>query len=526
MSLTWHIVRKDLRRMAVPTGIWCALVAVITLAMRTVPMTLELAGPLQSADLAAAASRWINVVETFIGLAMIMQTSTGVVLVASLLQQDSLVGTRAFWQTRPISDGRLLRAKLIAGTLLFVLAPALVIAAIGWSCGFSWREGTSAAAQLMLWQGIAVGVGFAVGSITANLGTFLFTALLGSALFPIIMIGLNSGVGRTAGQGFMLKCIVTFGPAIIFLAQVLGRKRKLGWWAYGTALVLAVLAALGTPKLVDRVAIHWNKQFQLGSARTEVDRQLVVRLAPGNPGEPHTIRALVDRAPTQDAIPVVLSAAGRFPNGNRFSGVLGPRWGDVAALRLIGADKGIAPATWQLDERAEPPIGDPIHIEQASAVVAWARPVMLWETPIRIGARVASGATATEIVAVHGDETGVTLILRESDARTRWRSWPNLGSVNNTHADARDHDCFLLRDTAQGTVGAVDRVDLRAVSMNGMMITARTLHLERPPSGRDPRAWLDGQTLVKVRFITVRDFFAQATPATTNLPETASPTLP
>ncbi len=516
MSLTWHIVKKDLRRMAVPVAIWCGLVALITIAMRTVPMTLGLAsssGPDAPADVAAAS--WISSLETFIGLAIGIQTSTAVILAAFLVQQDPLVGSRAFWQTRPISDRRLFTAKLIAGALLFVIAPSIVLAVIGWSFGFSFSEGLSISGQFMLWQAIAVSVGFGIGALTSNLGTFLFVTLLGGAVFPVMLVVLNSGSGHTAGQAFTVKWLIMTGPALIYVAQSVGRKRRAGWWAFGAILAIAVLTGFGTPRIIDRVAIHLNGLNRPGAPETAADRQLVVRFAPDDAGEEHTLRASVERAAANEQVPALLSAALHFPNrvGDSWWEP-GPRWGDVAAQRLLGVDRNLTPATWQLVQQpGRQSSGDLTHFQSASVEIAWTTPVLLWETAIRPGVTVAAGASSTHIVAVQPDGKDIEIILRESDARTLWRSWPNLGSVSDRRGNVRDHDCFLLHDPAHGTAEVLSRNDLRAVSLNGMMVTARSVRVTLPASDSDPMAWLQGKTLAKVRFTGDRVFMTKITAA-------------
>lgn len=516
MSLIWHIVKKDLRRMAVPVAIWCLLVALITIAMRTVPMMLDDApssGPGTAAVVAAA--NWINLLEKFIGLAIGVQTSTAVILAAFFVQQDPLIGSRAFWQTRPISDRRLFAAKLIGGVLLFVLVPSVMLAAIGWSFGFSFGEGLSIAGQFMIWQVIAVSVGFGIGSLTSNLGTFLFAVLLGSAVFPVMLIVLNSGSGRTAGQVFTLKCLIMAGPALIYVAQSIARKRRAGWWVFGAVLAIAFLTGFGTPRIIDRIAIHVNGLNRPGGPESSADRQLVVRFAGGYAGEDHTLRASVERAAGGGPVPALISAAIHFPNrvGDSWWGP-GPRWGDVAALRLIGADRDFTPATWQLQQRTGSQTSVELsHFQSASVEIAWTTPVLLWETAIRAGVSVAAGSSSTHIVAVQPAEKGIDIILRESDARTLWRTWPNLGSVSDTRGNMRDHDCFLLKDPAHGTAEVLQRNDLQAVSLNGMMVKARSVHITLPAPDTDPVAWLQGKTLVKVRFVGDREFTTKITAA-------------
>ena len=103
MSLTWHLVKKDLRRMALPVAAWVAF---------TVAAAAWFAGQKLPAEVARARdfSLWVNGIGGLALVAAGMEIVTGVLLAAFLVLEDGVVGTTAQWQTRPVSGGRMLGA--------------------------------------------------------------------------------------------------------------------------------------------------------------------------------------------------------------------------------------------------------------------------------------------------------------------------------------------------------------------------------------------------------------------------------
>ena len=91
MNLTWHIVKKDLRALKWPLGLWILLIIA----------KLGVGVALLNAD-GTEGIEWFNKMDA---LAKVLAAFEFVsfVLTAAIIQQDLLVGTTAFWMTRPIS---------------------------------------------------------------------------------------------------------------------------------------------------------------------------------------------------------------------------------------------------------------------------------------------------------------------------------------------------------------------------------------------------------------------------------------
>ncbi len=166
MNLTWHIVKKDLRALKWPLALWTLLIAT----------KLGLGVALLTADGTEGQSWFIRMdgfSKVLAGLECI-----SFVLVAALIQEDLLVGTTAFWVTRPISGARLLRAKLCGIGLIFGLLPVLVTLPWWLGCGYGLREIAWAALETVVIQAIIVLLGLLWAVVTDGLGRFLMWTLV------------------------------------------------------------------------------------------------------------------------------------------------------------------------------------------------------------------------------------------------------------------------------------------------------------------------------------------------------------
>src|SRR5262249_55528045 len=98
MNLTWHIVKKDLRALRWPIGVWFLCVV----------GKLGVGVALLNAR-GDEGITWFNQMD-LLAKTLAVGELLSFVLAAALVQEDLMVGTTAFWMTRPISGGRLLRA--------------------------------------------------------------------------------------------------------------------------------------------------------------------------------------------------------------------------------------------------------------------------------------------------------------------------------------------------------------------------------------------------------------------------------
>lgn len=176
MKLTWHIVKKDLRRLSPTLALWIAVfLGEFMIGLRllhgdaTSPLIFE------RYRIAEAA--------LFGG-----QAAVGYLLVAWLVLEDALVDTAAFWPTRPISGARLMGAKLLACAVIFGALPILVTLPWWLHCGFGAREIAHASLESLAFQVLPVAVGLMIASLATTMGRFLAGTLLAVAAVALASV--------------------------------------------------------------------------------------------------------------------------------------------------------------------------------------------------------------------------------------------------------------------------------------------------------------------------------------------------
>ena len=239
MKLTWHLVKKDLQRMALPVAAWVAftVAAAAWFAGQKLPAAVARAGDFSS---------WVIGIG---GLAMVvagMEMVTGVLLAAFLVLEDGLVGTTAQWQTRPISGGRMLGAKLLAALLLLVIAPAVALVPVWAAWGFSAEDCTLAAAEFAGWQIAVTVLAMGLAALAKDLGEFVFATMGAAVAFAVgATKPLFQLLGVAVSEGFSGKAVILMLPVAVLGAvlvqQYLTRRRGRGWALVGAGLAAVVL---------------------------------------------------------------------------------------------------------------------------------------------------------------------------------------------------------------------------------------------------------------------------------------------
>lgn len=228
MNLTWHIVAKDLRRLRLPLALWVALF----FAEFAVGLRLLNGSPLSYSS--------FDNLQTFYWVLFALHAMIGYLLVASLIFDDPLVGTTAFWPTRPISGARLIGAKLLACVLVFGLLPILVTIPWWLYCGYGGHQVMEASLDSLVLQIIPVSVGLLIASLTGTMPRFLTWTLLSVAVLGFALVlhpkpqtthlffhGMEVAVdasGRTEGRFNMLYTIALAGVALVITHQFLTRR--------------------------------------------------------------------------------------------------------------------------------------------------------------------------------------------------------------------------------------------------------------------------------------------------------------
>ena len=236
MSLTWHIVLKDLRRLSP----WLALLVAATLLRYAQACAFEL-GLL---DFKSLPQPWRDP-DTFQGIDYFLHCLTLVATAlgaATLVHLDPLTGGNNFWVTRPISGLRLVAAKTLTILLAFAVLPFAL--QIGW-----WKYHQFSLANILpqlpfttLPFIVVAFAALACGLLTRSLPAFLLTA------FTIVIAGIATLIVlsrvhpiTSSPESLTRQClqiaILTSAVIACIVAQYLTRRARL-------TISIAVTAAL------------------------------------------------------------------------------------------------------------------------------------------------------------------------------------------------------------------------------------------------------------------------------------------
>ena len=239
MNLTWHIVKKDLRALKWPLLLW----VLVIVAKLGVGVMLLMAEGTEEVEWFARMDGLSKVLAAFEGVSF--------VLAAALIHQDLLVGTKSFWVTRPISGGRLLRAKLATLLLVFGLMPLLITLPWWLGCGYGLREIGWAALETASIHVVCVLIGLVWAVVTDGFGRFLMWTLVTLFAIPTLIGTLTYYLGRgglrLSGAAMVERMIIGTTIAVVAILavvvhQYLTRRttRSIGMIAGGAGLIIAV----------------------------------------------------------------------------------------------------------------------------------------------------------------------------------------------------------------------------------------------------------------------------------------------
>jgi len=162
-----HLVRADIRRARWLIAGFLIITAALAASYGVQPIT--------RADPANAYWGWL----AFALLSWAVMILT-LVIVPTIVQSDSAVGTNAFWMTRPIPPAALCGAKVVLLAFVVVLIPAVVECGLMAIYGVPVRPMARVALQTMLVQALATALLMTAAALTANLARF--AVLCGAAL--------------------------------------------------------------------------------------------------------------------------------------------------------------------------------------------------------------------------------------------------------------------------------------------------------------------------------------------------------
>ena len=250
MKVVLHLLAKDSTRLRVPLVVWAALFV----------LQFSSVGWWPGAGTADPRLQLILAIST--SLAAPLQMLLLVVIVPLLVHEDPVVGSTAFWVTRPIS-GRLLLAGKVLFVLLFLIIPPLMIDLASLAArGGSGTDFVSALAAIVFGRTKFLVLLFTLAALTQTFSRFALTGAVLAVSYAIAgLLALAIGLyatrdGEAVSIAFMgasrtLVDLTTIGfAAAVIINQYLTRNTVRSWIVLACGMIFVF--ALGKFRLGDR----------------------------------------------------------------------------------------------------------------------------------------------------------------------------------------------------------------------------------------------------------------------------------
>jgi hypothetical protein len=517
MSPTWHIVRKDFRRLRLPLALWLLMMFLhTTLLWRAAGLD---ATPASYEGMRFFALSWQTIV-----------MAVGFVLAAWLIMEDSLVSDRAFWRTRPISGLRILVAKLGGALLFFCVLPALVFTPIWILAGFSIREWGVAAIELVLQQALVSAGAIFLAGITATPGQFLVRAVGLWVFLPLYLTYIMGGLGDArygveAGLAetrfWLTQGLIFATPAVVIVHQFLTRftLRSCALGALGLLLMLGV--KLVWPWDLSRPVIASSQENQLQqparygveivqrrAAIRDDDYGILIQLQGVATGIPDGSYLRVNHATG-----VWVGKDKRRPLPDFFVPPAGSGSPPGEIVRQMGGlPAAREPHHWGIEGREQRLETDwarskGMKLEYELDVTVM-HGQLLGELPLQVGAELRVGSSYTRVAAIERREEKLVVRLVEIDASSLLATALSPDGYRPSRRMIHSaEDVFLTRSLSSGADEPVlPTRGIGALRINSLMLAQRELILTPPTRERDGRTeevpgWEQNTMIVKVRFL-------------------------
>jgi hypothetical protein len=173
MKLLFHLVRADVRRFRLLLAAWVLIEVLSTIFTGVRPILADDRRMLTAVELLGTVlflTRWLGMI----------------VIVALVVQTHPLVGSDAFWMTRPIPPRALFTSKVLLLGTTFIAVPALCAVILTAVCRFPMAEVVLVALQTILLQSLWLAIVMALSAVTRNLARFALVA--GGVLVSFVLL--------------------------------------------------------------------------------------------------------------------------------------------------------------------------------------------------------------------------------------------------------------------------------------------------------------------------------------------------
>jgi hypothetical protein len=246
MKLLVHLVRADVRRFSLLLALWVLIEILSTIFTGVRPVLADDRRMLTAAEILGTVlfmTRWLGMF----------------VIVPLVVQTHPLVGSDAFWMTRPIPPPALLASKVLLIGTTFIAVPALCAVVLTAVCRLPMAEVVLVGLQTILVQTLWLAIVMALSALTRNLARFALVAggvlvslvLLFSIMIAVAMRNIPDGpqlsdvTGRpassaTAGVVLLLLLITAVVVPLVVQYRTRSTRVSVGTGVAGVAVVIVV----------------------------------------------------------------------------------------------------------------------------------------------------------------------------------------------------------------------------------------------------------------------------------------------
>lgn len=249
--LVFHLVRADVRRFRLLLAVW-VLIQIMDTVFRGVRPAL------------ASDPRLVTVVGLLGTVLFLTRWLAVIVIVPLVVQTHPLVGSEAFWMTRPIPWRALFASKILLLGTTFVAVPALCELVLMLACRVPIAEMFLVALQSVLFQALWLLIVMALSATTRNLarfalvagGVLMALALLINIVIAVMIRNMSDGpqltvvTGRSVPSptaGVVMLLLLIIAPAAQLVVQYRTRSAKASVGVGVTGVAVAVLVVLLWP---------------------------------------------------------------------------------------------------------------------------------------------------------------------------------------------------------------------------------------------------------------------------------------
>lgn len=537
MSLAFHFFKRDFRRSWWLFAAWSLLIVIDD--YRAV-----LAQPPTAPSFGAPV--YVSFIQPVVLILPLICLSL-VLLVVRVVHEDRLVGTTAFWLSRPVRRSSLLLAKL-ASLVLIILIPVVIHSLSMIYLGYSTRELGLALAQIiltLLFYVIPIAV---LAALTPNFGRFAAAAAALAVGLGIPMVMMQQRLGSSVVTGTFTtlelartrdlggSALLIAGLGLVLVHQYLTRKS-----ARSVVLGLCAIAAyLGVTWFWPWSLVRDRPNFTLAGAPGPVSVLVHITTASLD-GVPYNALA-PNHGKNIDGPYAVSGVPGQFfarlrsadprmtgPGGLPIK-TLGaiptvpPYLYDPPAISAISAALGGIPVS--TGRRGEPSAtfvsidGDTFSRDKQLPVrlvddldLVLSRYEIMGEMPVFKGSRCQRGSDKWEILDVQHRADGVTIVVAECSANLLFSAnWHPPGHPTDPRVKGDSIFVLVNRSRSEAVLTNQSNSSESTEPLLDGIIVRHTIELPfggnyyYGPSPTIDTKWLEGATLVRLERIPVSEF--------------------